>query len=182
MSVSVESPAPLARSLIPEGHGQDRVWRLYGQILIAEMTRQAHRAGVTDAGEIHPLLTSATAEQIRNILQSTTAQPFLEAGNERMFGSIRSVTSSALTALTFIDRQTTPLFSIRDWVKSGQGVLFMPYQAGQIAALRNVISTWMRIAIFETMSLGEGDANCGLRSTNSTPWVRSTGSKMRSPA
>jgi type IV secretory pathway TraG/TraD family ATPase VirD4 len=37
-------------------------------------------------------------------------------------------------------------------------VLFLPYQADQIAVLRAVISTWMRIAIFETMSLPEGDA------------------------
>ena len=94
---------------------------------------------------------------MRVIVQQTTAQPFLEAGNERMFGSIRSVTTSSLTAMKFIDRQTTPLFSIRDWVKSGTGVLFMPYQSDQIAALRTVISTWMRIEILETMSLGEGD-------------------------
>ena len=146
----------LARSLIPEGHGQDRNWRLYGQILLAEVMRQSQRAGVTDTGEIHRLLTSATPEQMRSILQSTTAQPFLEVGNERMFGSIRSVTSSALTALSFIDRQTTPLFSVRNWVKSGKGVLFLPYQADQIAALRNVISTWMRIAIFEKMTHEEG--------------------------
>ena len=31
------------------------------------------------------------------------------------------------------------------------GVLFMPYSAGQIAALRSTISAWMRLAIFEAM-------------------------------
>jgi type IV secretory pathway TraG/TraD family ATPase VirD4 len=36
-------------------------------------------------------------------------------------------------------------------------VLFLPYQADQIAALRSIISTWMRLAIFQTLSLGEGD-------------------------
>lgn len=46
---------------------------------------------------------------------------------------------------------------MREWVKSGKGVLFLPYQADQIAALKSIISTWMRLAIFQTMSLGEGD-------------------------
>ncbi len=36
-------------------------------------------------------------------------------------------------------------------------MLFLPYQAEQIAALRAIISTWMRLAIYQTMSLGEGD-------------------------
>jgi hypothetical protein len=36
-------------------------------------------------------------------------------------------------------------------------LLFLPYQADQIAALRSIISTWMRLAISQTLSLGEGD-------------------------
>jgi type IV secretory pathway TraG/TraD family ATPase VirD4 len=36
-------------------------------------------------------------------------------------------------------------------------VLFLPYKAGEIAALRSVISAWMRIAIFEAMDRAEGD-------------------------
>ena len=36
-------------------------------------------------------------------------------------------------------------------------MLFLPYQADQIAALKSIISTWMRLAIFQTLSLGEAD-------------------------
>ena len=36
-------------------------------------------------------------------------------------------------------------------------MLFIPYQAGQIAALRSTVSAWMRLAIFETMNREEGD-------------------------
>jgi len=42
-------------------------------------------------------------------------------------------------------------------VEEGEGVLSLPYRAGQIAALRSVISTWMWITIFQTMSQGEAD-------------------------
>jgi type IV secretory pathway TraG/TraD family ATPase VirD4 len=36
-------------------------------------------------------------------------------------------------------------------------VLFLPYKAGEIAALRSTISAWMRTAIFEAMDRPEGD-------------------------
>jgi type IV secretory pathway TraG/TraD family ATPase VirD4 len=68
-----------------------------------------------------------------------------------MFGSIRSVTGSAAAALEYIQAQNAPPFSVREWVAGGEGVLFIPYHARQIAALRSIIATWMRLAIFETM-------------------------------
>jgi type IV secretory pathway TraG/TraD family ATPase VirD4 len=35
--------------------------------------------------------------------------------------------------------------------------LFIPYKAGQIAALRSLIAAWIRLAIFEALSQEEGD-------------------------
>ena len=148
----------LARTLIPEGAGSDRSWRQYGQTFLAALLRQTHGAGITDLGELYRLLTSAPTEELGILLEGTAAQPFLEPGNERMFGSIRSVTATAVAALDFIQSQTSEPFSVREWVRGGRGTLFLPYQADQIAALRSMVSTWLRLAIFETMTLGEGDA------------------------
>ncbi len=85
------------------------------------------------------------------------ARPFLEPENAKMFGSIRSVTGSAIAALKYIERQRAEGFSVREWVRGGRGVLFIPYQAGQIAALRTVIAAWLRLAIVEAISAKEGD-------------------------
>jgi type IV secretory pathway TraG/TraD family ATPase VirD4 len=74
-----------------------------------------------------------------------------------MFGSIRSVTGASLTALDYLSTQAGPPVSVREWVRSGRGVLFLPYRADQIAALRSIISAWLRLAIFQTMTEGEGD-------------------------
>jgi type IV secretory pathway TraG/TraD family ATPase VirD4 len=68
-----------------------------------------------------------------------------------MFGSIRSVAGSATAALEHVQAQRSRPFSVRDWIGSGRGALFLPYQANQIAALRTVIATWVRLAIFEIM-------------------------------
>ena len=86
----------------------------------------------------------------------TPAQPFLEEHNLRMFDSIRSVASSAVGALEHVAHQRGAGFSVREWVAEERpGVLFMPYKAGQIAALRSAISAWMRLAIFEAMDRTE---------------------------
>lgn len=69
-----------------------------------------------------------------------------------MFGSIRSVTASAVAAFEHLQGQRGRPFSVRSWVRGGRGVLFIPYRAAQIAALRSIIATWVRLAIFEAMS------------------------------
>lgn len=148
----------LARSLLPDQGGQDRSWINYARTFFGSVTRQAHEAGVTDLRELYRLLVVADARELRGLLAGTPAQPFLEEHNGRMFDSIRSVTSSAVGSLDYVAQQTSEPLSIRRWVREGEGgVLFIPYQAGQIAALRSTISAWMRLAIFEAMSQPEGD-------------------------
>ncbi len=143
----------LARSLIPDHDGADRSWRGYARTFFSAVTRQAHESGIDDLGELYRLLVVAETSELRTLVKGTPAQPFLDEHNSRMFDSIRSVTSSAVGALDYVAQQKTAGFSIRQWVNDeSRGVLFMPYKAGQIAALRSTISGWMRLAIFETMN------------------------------
>ncbi len=143
----------LARSLIPDHEGPDRSWREYARTFFTSVTRQAHEAGIADVGELYRLLVAAETTELRTLVRGTPAQPFLDEHNARMFDSIRSVTSSAVGALDYIAQQKAAGFSIRQWVgDKTPGVLFIPYKAGQIAALRSTISGWMRLAIFEAMN------------------------------
>jgi len=59
----------------------------------------------------------ATTEELRLLVANTPAQPFLESENARMFGSIRSVATSALAGLEHAATQRGPRFSIRDFVR-----------------------------------------------------------------
>jgi type IV secretory pathway TraG/TraD family ATPase VirD4 len=146
----------LARSLIPDHEGQDRSWRGYARTFFTAVTRRAHEAGIKDVNELYRLLVVADTSELRGLVRGTPAQPFLDEHNIRMFDSIRSVTSSAVGALEYVGEQNSREFSVREWVnKKTPGVLFIPYKAGQIAALRSSISAWMRLAIFEAMDQGE---------------------------
>lgn len=145
--------------------GSDRVWSDYARTFFTAVTQQAIVGGVKDDEEIYRLLTKASVGELKLLLADTVAGPFLEEANERMFASVRSVTSSAVRALSYITRQRGTPFSVRQWVRQGAarhnggqgGVLFLPYKAGEIAALALTISAWMRMAIFEAMDRPEGD-------------------------
>ena len=150
----------LARSLIPDHDGQDRSWRAYARTFFSAVTAQAHAAGSRDVSELYRLLVVAGTAELKTLVAGTPAQPFLEEHNGRMFDSIRSVTSSAVSALEYVSRQSAASLAVRGWVQGSapagaRGVLFLPYRAGQIAALRSTISAWMRLAIFEAMNAEE---------------------------
>jgi type IV secretory pathway TraG/TraD family ATPase VirD4 len=148
----------LAGGLIPAtDDASGREWRGYARTFVSAVLRRCYQDGLHDVAELWRLLAVAPSSELRPIVFGTPAQPFLEPDNARMFGSIRSVAGSAAAALAYIKDQRALSFSVRNWVRAGQGVLFIPYKAGQIAALRSIIATWMRLAIVETMGHAEQD-------------------------
>jgi type IV secretory pathway TraG/TraD family ATPase VirD4 len=148
----------LASGLIPTSDdASGREWRGYARTFLTAITRRCRDSGCRDAGELWRLVTTATPAELRALVAGSPAQPFLEPENARMFGSIRSVAGSAMAALEYLQAQRGPAFSVRHWVHSGHGVLFIPYRGAQIAALRSIIATWVRLAIFEAMTGPVGD-------------------------
>jgi type IV secretory pathway TraG/TraD family ATPase VirD4 len=154
----------LARALIPDTEGEDRSWRGYARTFFTAVTQQLWglaRTGrhVITVSELYRVLTMASHEELKILVQDTPAQSFLESGNERMFGSVRSVAASSIAALQYVARHPGVPLSLRDWIRNppGRRALFLPYSATQIAALRSLISAWLRLTIFETMSGADRD-------------------------
>jgi type IV secretory pathway TraG/TraD family ATPase VirD4 len=135
-----------------------REWRGYARTFLTAVLRRCHESPCRDTAHLWRLLMVASPEELRPMVADTPAQPFLETENARMFGSIRSVTGSAIAALEYIQNQRAAPFSVRGWVRdrSRSGLLFIPYKANQLAALRSMIAAWMRLAIFEALSQPEG--------------------------
>ena len=149
----------MARAFIPDRGNADPTWTGYGRTFFSAVVKQARALSVRDISELYRLLTAAKKEELRILVEGTPAAPFIDEGNDRFFGSVRATTADSTKSLEYICAQRGPGFSVREWINSGTGVLFLPYQADQIAALRSIISTWMRLAIFQTLSLGEGDCH-----------------------
>ena len=147
----------LAAGLIPaSGDAAANEWRGYARTFVAAVLRRCHERATPCAAELWRLIAVAPAEVLRGVVAETPAQPFLDPDNARMFGSIRAVAVSSLAAFEYVQSQRAPPFSVRHWVRSARGgALFIPYRAGQIASLRAMIATWLRLAIFETMNGAE---------------------------
>ena len=148
----------LVSGLIPlSDDASGREWRGYARTLLTALMRRCCESGRTEPAELWRLLMVAPSAELRPLLTGTPAQPFLDPDNARMFGSIRSVAGSAAAAFEYVLAQRARPFSVRHWVRSGPGVLFMPYGAAQIVALRSIIAAWVRLAIFEAMSGRQAD-------------------------
>jgi type IV secretory pathway TraG/TraD family ATPase VirD4 len=147
----------LAAGLIPSSEdASSNEWRSYARTFLAAVIRRS-RAERRSLPEIWRVLAVASVEEVRALVEGTPAQPFLELDNARMFGSIRSVAISAIAALEYVQAQRAAPFAVREWVRASRapGALFITYKATQIAALRSMIATWVRLAIFEAMSGSE---------------------------
>jgi Type IV secretion-system coupling protein DNA-binding domain len=143
----------LARSLLPAADGSAREWAGYARTFVAAVLGQLRQTGEPGLGELYRVLVVADTRELALLLEGTPAQPFLEPGNERMFSSIRAVTASAVRGLDYLRDAQGPPLAVRQWVREGTGVLFLPYRADQVAALRSLVSAWLRLAIFQALSL-----------------------------
>ena len=153
----------LSRSLIADTEGAEASWRNYARVFLTSLLRQLHRVKRDDVGELYQLIATTPVDDLREVLADTPAGPYLAQDNGRFFSAVRAVANTHLSALEHVARQTSEgSLSVREWIRTGQGVLFLPYKANEIATLGSIISTWMRLAIYETMSRPEGDQRIGV--------------------
>ncbi len=144
----------VAQSLLPQtGTGEHDQWISYAQQLLAGVMENFVRLQLGSSDELITMLSSARIGELRELCAGTPAARFFEEGGERMLASILGTLTPAIASLRTLSAIDSEPFSIRRWVRSGSGTLWMPYGANQIAALRGLISCWLNVAIFETLSL-----------------------------
>lgn len=144
----------VAQSLLPHlGIGEHDQWISYAQQLLAAALENFGRLGLGTTSELITMLASGSVAELKLLCQGTAAARYFEQGGEKMLASILGTLVPAVGNLRFIAELDGEPFSIRKWVRSGAGSLWLPYTANQVAALRGLISCWMNIAILETLSL-----------------------------
>jgi len=144
----------LAQSVLPHlGIGEHDQWITYAQQLLAAALESFGRLGLGTTSDLITMLASGSVAELKLLCQGTAAARYFEQGGEKMLASILGTLAPAVGNLRFIAELNGEPFSIRKWVRSGAGSLWLPYTANQVAALRGLISCWMNIAILETLSL-----------------------------
>src|SRR5580704_9877810 len=120
----------LSRSLIADAEGNEGPWRNYARVFLTSLLRQLHRVKRNDLGELYQLISTTPVDDLREVLADTPAAPYLSQDNGRFFSAVRAVANTHLSALEHVARQTSEgSLSVRDWIRTGRGVLFLPYKA-----------------------------------------------------
>lgn len=139
-----------AKSIIPEGHGSEKEWNRMAQALISNI-------GINTGADNKTLLEIATGysiKQLEPILQGTSSAVLLQEGGERLLTNIRSVFATYLQAWQFAESGD---FSIRDYVLGNdQKWLWIPFKDNELEVSKNLIATWLDIAVNAGLEREEG--------------------------
>jgi len=131
-------------------------WVKWGREIFAACLRNWHQnpaAGGSD--EFFNEMVLADEEVLAALCSGTGAIRFFHKENTKMLANILATMVPELERLREFNSFGGTPFSIRNWIRKGQGSLWFTYRSDQIASLRELISSWMGLAISETLALQE---------------------------
>lgn len=147
----------IAAALVPERTGDAAEWAEYGQQIIGSTIAALKRRGELTPKRLWEVVNIEPRETWKALIAGTQGSRFFQDGNERMLGSIMSVTTPGIAGLRYLRGKGD--FSLSQYVRSDdRGWLFLTFKAKQRDALKNIIASWMRILIFSLMDRPEGDS------------------------
>ncbi|MHB0973200.1 MAG: type IV secretion system DNA-binding domain-containing protein [Thiobacillus sp.] len=143
---SPEDCAAMARSIVPDGHGNDASWHQYAQVILDAVMRHVWSANGT-TGEFVRLASWASTDELREVLPPGPVMALLDPGSERMFSNARSIIGAHLQPFSSLDpRAGRDAFSIRRHISDSQGWLFVTYKQSQLAAMKPLIASAIDVA------------------------------------
>ena len=146
----------LASMIIPVSPKDDE-WRGFARQLFASVSEGYKKRGLGTSKDFFNFITTAKGYELAVLCEGTSSARFFEPDNEKMLGSILGTLVPFVEPLKYLGTVEGRAFSIRQWVRSNTGSLFIPYKANQVAALRSLISAWFALAVNETLSLEPSD-------------------------
>lgn len=118
------------------------------RIVLAEALKRYEFRDPATMPDIFTQLATSPVSQLYKRLQGTPAAPFLDLGAKAQGSGIQATLNSKLSAWQYLQNGD---FSIRDWIRSGSGWLFLTSREDAHAALQPLISLWLEIAVTELL-------------------------------
>lgn len=148
----------MAKAAIPDGSGDSKEWHFYAQSLFGEVLRSQWKADKHSVKELLRLVMAADVKELQGVLADTPAAILTAKGNEKMLSNTRAIAATYLNVWSYLPDEGK--FSVRRWVREVGAQqhdkwLYLTYQDNQMAMLRNLVATWLELAIVEGLSLSE---------------------------
>lgn len=142
----------MAESFIPiSNNDNERYWRTSAKSLFSSLLQK-----LDGEKKVSDLVRWALYSSLRDLcgfVEGTKAASHLDINSEKTAGSVRSVASSYLECLEYIEDIENP-FSIKKWVsEEDDSWLFICCKPTQRASIAPLISSWISIAVRGVLSL-----------------------------
>lgn len=140
----------IARSIVPTGQGADAAWHFYAQVLIAEVMRSLMAQGAGTTLSLIDALTAWPAEKLGNLVVGTAAAGLFDKDAAKALASTRFILASYLKPFQYLSHGE---FSLRNWLESGKGNLYLVWREDMTATLAPLIASWVDILCTASLSL-----------------------------
>lgn len=140
-----------AKSVIPDcADSNTQQWHGYAQQLLAETLRALTQTGETNTERLLYWLTQAPAKELAALLGGSAAGGLFEPGAEKALASTRFILSHHVGPFQYLQPGD---FSLRTWLESGKGNLFITWREDMLTTLRPLVSAWTDILIASILTL-----------------------------
>lgn len=141
----------IAKSVIPDtDDSTTQEWHGYAQKLFAETVRALTQSGETSTERLVYWLTQAPTEELKGLLAGSAASGLFEPGAEKALASTRFILTHHVGAFQYLQPGA---FSLRTWLESGKGNLFITWREDMLATLCPLVSAWADILIASVLTL-----------------------------
>jgi Type IV secretion-system coupling protein DNA-binding domain len=145
-----------AKSIIPDAtSASDQAWHGYAQLLFSETCRALVTNGEMSNEKLSHWLTVAEAKDLAGLLVGTPATGLFQLGAEKALASTRFVLAQFLLPFQHLNPGD---FSLRDWLESGTGNLYITWRQDNHTALKPLISAWVDILTTSILSMPPDDS------------------------
>lgn len=141
----------LARSIVPDGVGDNKEWNSYAQTLISSILRRLWETKRLTLKDFLYYVQAASLKELGKLLEGTAASSQL--ASEKTFGSIRTIANNYVAAYDYLP-MNKETFSIADMITAEHsGILYVTYRDDQLDSLRNIIACLLDVASRTILSL-----------------------------
>jgi len=140
----------LAKSVVPQAQGSDAQWHHYAQVLLAEALRALMLRGEGNTAALMHWATAAPKAELATLLEGTPAQGLFDTDAAKALASTRFILTSFLAAHKYMQAGE---FSLRTWLESDSGNLYLTWREDMQSALMPLVSCWVDVIANAVLSL-----------------------------
>ena len=140
----------IARSIVPDGHGQDAAWHFYAQVLIADVMRSLMLQGENSTEALIHALTVLPSDELKKLLSGSASIGLFDKDAARALASTRFILASHLKPFTYLKPGD---FGLRAFLESNRQRIFLTWREDMTASLSPLIACWIDVLCNSILSM-----------------------------